>query len=147
MDDEVPISRDSQQPVFVRVSHNRIIHQSHESETLIIDLLSGCYYCLEGSAPAIWKAVIDGSTPEQITNKLALLHESRSLSDLRPVVANFLQKLKQEELVTIEGEDSANLISMDTGAKLNTVKDPAEAIMTKFSDLADLLLADPIHEI
>ena len=49
-----------------KTAHSRIIHQYHVAETLIIDLDSGHYYCLEGSAPAIWEYAVTGTPGEQI---------------------------------------------------------------------------------
>ena len=49
---------------------NNVLFESIETELVVINLKSGCYYSLNESASIIWKLVMDGYSIRQISDLL-----------------------------------------------------------------------------
>ena len=122
-------------------THSKVVHQRNGSETLVLDLKSGHYFCLEGVAAPIWEGATNGDSVEEIVDALRVYEDCpETMADL---VIDFLSKMVAEELLlALEGS---------TEKSGGTAVEAAGAFIapsyTKFTDLAELLLADPIHEI
>ncbi len=126
-----------------KLMHPRIIHQCHDGETLIINLDTGHYYCLEGIGPQIWELTVKGFPKSEIIQEL-------NLEDFDSMVVNFINELFSEGLLKTENASPELLMSFSEKSQ-NTPVNPQPLSrmpkLSKFTDLEELLLADPIHEI
>ena len=114
-----------------RLTPNRpdVIEEAFGDEVVLVNLRTGRYYSLEGSAGPLWKAIGDGAGPEQVA----------AAADA-PVdaVIPFLTQLVDEQLVVVEGDQ----LPPHAGAGLDH-----EAKLLVFNDMEDILQLDPIHDI
>jgi hypothetical protein len=151
----MPSSRETKSSVDgavrLQLAGPRIIHREHGGETLVIDLASGSYFCLEGAGPTIWRAAVEGTPVDAICGAVAEAHPDTPPAALRHIVVSFLLRLRDEHLLV---ECDGAQVGAAAGDVVDGALDGAGTLtgaslpkLTKFTDLADLLLADPIHEV
>lgn len=128
------------------LGHSRLVHENADpKDALLIDLEQGVYYHLEGAAATIWKSALDGLSLEAIT--IAVERDYSACDDQMPAaVAAFVQALIDERLLTL-ARGTAN--SASTAPPLGEhQRTPYRApSLNRFTDLQDLLRADPICEV
>jgi hypothetical protein len=131
--------------ILFQVNRPRVICQTIEGEVVVINLQTGSYYSLTGTAAAIWDALEHGAVASQITGALAA-HFTDCDAGLEKIVDNFLDELRGESLiVTAEnGVPTANGAVNGAQTKREKFIRPA---LKKFTDMQELLLLDPIHEV
>lgn len=124
------------------VNAPRIIHETIDKDTVAIDTASGTYFNIGGSGHVLFELMATGATVEGMTAHLVRLY-AVDATTVQPLVENFIAQLLAEELV-VAGPGpapAAAAIQVDEGAPF------APPTLDKFTDMADLLLVDPIHEV
>jgi hypothetical protein len=121
-----------------------VIHQTLDGEVIVVNLDTGTYYSFDGVAAEIWAAVERGLTVEE-TAAEAADHHGTSPRVAEPAVKRFLAELAHEELiVTLNGSKPIAAPATADG----TAQEPfPEPVLNKYTDMQDLLLLDPIHEV
>ncbi len=116
-----------------------IIHEVFDGECVILNLASGTYYALSVSASRLIESLLQGTAIEN----LATLHGPAYQCD---DVEAFFEKLVTLGLImpTSTLESPGHAIS-DT-LRLKSKSWPDRPTIEVFDDLADLILADPIHD-
>lgn len=127
------------------VTNPQVIHETIEGETIVIDLATGTYFSLQGSAPTIWKELAEGRSDEQIVARLEALYEADA-AELAPAVASFLQELIRDQLVA----------PLENGGGKAAAVEPVEATermpfvapkLERYTDMQDIILLDPVHKV
>lgn len=126
-----------------RIASPQITSEIVDGEVMIINLKNGHYFNLTGSCIEIWGLVQDGASRDKILSRL-----SQSYSADREVLASeldlLLGELQKEELIGLfPGEDPT---AQAAGAPATPLPFVAP-VLTKFSDMQELLLLDPIHDV
>lgn len=109
-----------------------VTHELIEGEVVVVNLNSGRYFSLQGSAAGAWQALSSGACSERV--KAALNETSQA------VYQNALALFEKEEIL------QAQAGSDDSGVELLPVMDQ-EFKYEIFNDLEDMLLLDPVHEV
>jgi hypothetical protein len=122
------------------VCRPEIIDETIDGEVVAINLDSGIYYSFRGVAAAIWAGVNGRATPTEIA--AAIEAGPGALDDGAQVVARFVEQLVEEGLARPSEADNAADWTVD-----GLVVDLGAPVLEKFSDLEDLLLLDPIHDV
>jgi hypothetical protein len=126
--------------------HPHVTHERLDDEVIAINLETGAYYALDGPSADCWTLVAAGAAPDEM---VALLDARYDVSPevVRADVAAFLAQLVEQGLaaetdapVAAEGDPPA----LPTGAAAVPYAAPS---LTRYDDLDDLLLLDPIHEV
>lgn len=119
----------------------RITHDVLDGEVLAIDESTGAYFSMSGTAATVWVAIGSGRSLEQIAETVARHHDA-DVDRVRDDVAPFLESLLADGLVvtTDEAGDAPDLTGIPTGPW-------AAPELGKFTDMRDLLMFDPIHEV
>jgi Coenzyme PQQ synthesis protein D (PqqD) len=131
--------------VLFRVNRPQVICQTIEGEVVVINLHTGSYYSLTGAAAAIWDALEHGAAPAQITNTLSA-HFTDCDVGLENIVGEFLDELRGESLIVPAENGEAKANGALNGAQIQREKFIRPALK-KFTDMQELLLLDPIHEV
>ncbi len=114
-----------------------IVAEDFNGQVVILSLADGRYFSLGGIASPIWSALMDGHTPQAILDSM---HEKQPA--LGESAARFLDRLVEFRLIRAsDGKASASLPQL--------VPDWAgdAAQIEVFDDLAELIFADPIHDV
>jgi hypothetical protein len=123
-------------PARLVVNHAKVAHETIDEEVLIINTETGAYFSLRGSAAVIWGAVLDGLDAPAIGRRF-----TGDPDEIRRGVASLLDQLAAEEILVSGGAPAAAPAS--DGAPVPF----AAPLLEKFTEMADLLTLDPIHDV
>lgn len=105
---------------------DHVVGEVFDGEAIIIDTISGAYYSLPDGAAQVWSAVAGGASTHD-----AICNASAVDTDLALAVLS--------ELV-----DAGLLV---TAATMPPPTADAKPYLSKYSDMEELLLLDPIHDV
>ena len=135
---------------MIMVSHRiyrvqpKVLRECFEDEVVIINLENGNYYSLNGTGSEIWRELESGGSAEAVAAAFVARYESPETA-IREGVESFLRDLEEQGLVT--GTES---VAGDAPAIQPPVESKAAFELPElavFSDMQDLLLLDPIHDV
>ncbi len=132
-----------------QINQSNIVHQTIEGEVVIINLNTGDYYSLVNVGVRIWNLLEKTTTIEYIVNTLNIEYISDGVN-IEEIVTQFINELKKESLVVsleIDSDEQSSPVK-NVSTDDNSDKLPFEIpSLQKFSDMQELLLIDPIHEV
>jgi len=131
------------------LTSQNIIHETIDDEVVIVDLEKGFYYSLRGTAAQIWMKLIAGVKEAEIINFLSSQYKT-NLLQIEPPVKDFIQQLVAENIISQTSTESIENIPGGFKPSHNPSPEQGEfspPIMEKFTDMSELLLLDPIHEV
>lgn len=120
----------------------RIIYENVVNEILIIDTLTGSYFSLEETGSQIWQLIDQKHDKNEIVQYLSQGREA-DISQIAKDVKVFLKDLVDNNLIILGEKPEQALEDHQELPKTPYVKPK----LNKFTDLQDLLLVDPIHDI
>jgi hypothetical protein len=139
-----------EQMAGVRYALNpQVLHEAIDGEVIVIDLATGSYYSLRGSAADVWQLLAGspGATSAELVGALAQRYESDD-TEMEPAVSRFIEQLSEENLVAgIDGSTpprAAAAFPEPEGAAARAFDPP---VLEKYTDMQDLVLLDPVHEV
>jgi hypothetical protein len=117
-----------------------ISSENIDGEVIIVNLTNGSYYSLRGSSAVVWPLAVAGWSAAEI----AAHFESGALlpMEIEAEVKRFLGYLCAENVLQASHDAVPNDIP-----GLNPSKEFAILEVEKFTDMQELLLLDPIHEV
>jgi hypothetical protein len=130
----------------MRINAPQVIHESIDGEVIVIDLGTGSYYSLKDSGAAVWDALdrTGGATERDLVHALEARYEG-SREQFEAGVQYLLNVLRDEGLV-VEAETAglpAAILEEAAGTRV-AFETPR---LEKFTDMQDLVLLDPVHEV
>ncbi len=134
----------------IKINVPKIVHETIDGETVILNLEKGNYYSLVGIGADIWGFIENDATMRSIIEKISNNYLGKR-GDIDVAINKFVSELIQEGLVIPDNENNpeseeSSHIQVQTGLKEN--KPDFEALkLNKYTDMQDLLLLDPIHEV
>ncbi|MBN1363511.1 MAG: PqqD family protein, partial [Syntrophaceae bacterium] len=127
-----------------------IVHENIDGETIILNLDSGNYYSLMDVGADIWACIEKGAPVGEI---LLLIREKYDCprGNEENTVISFLRELQQEGLIVPANNKPTNsLMPQNWKDQIKTRESKMVfnvPILNKYTDMQDLLLLDPIHEV
>ena len=134
---------------WYRVNKPSVIEEVLDGEAVIVNLTTGSYYSTEQSGAMIWGLLGQGATVPDIVAHLRA-HHTEVPNDVDTLVNRWLDFLESESLIVGEPLGEAPATQSRTGAatEKGQTKTPfMEPKIEKYTDMADLLLLDPIHDV
>ena len=107
-----------------------VVDESVDGEVLIVHLRTGAYYSSRGAGDVAWKLVAAGSTAAETA---AAMHASV------PSVDAFVSQLLAEELIRQRTKPVEQVAAF--------VPVPGDPVLEKYTDMQELLVLDPIHDV
>lgn len=127
-----------------RIAGPNIVHQLVDGEVVAINMNSGVYYSLQGSAAVVWSAVERGAGADGIVAELSARYTGPVL-EIRSAVEAFLAELAGESLIA-PGAGAA--VGSAPASPPSSAKPAFQAPrLEKFSDMSQMLLLDPVHDV
>jgi len=124
-----------------RIHNERVIHETVDGEVLVIDSVNGHYHSIAGTGSFVWAMLEQPQDCESIASSLAAAHGSDA-TPIRTDVEQFLNQLEGIDLIIATNESILD-IPMATEA----IGAYAPPKLSSHTDLEDLLVFDPIHEV
>ena len=126
-----------------RVNEPQVVHQTVDDETVIVDLGTGSYYSLRGSAQVIWSALERGLDVPGVVQEVGGRFDGDP-DEIAPAVQAFVTTLADDRLIVpLENPSPATPDGFDGGDR-TAFEAP---VLERFDDLQDLILLDPVHEV
>lgn len=127
------------------INRPAVIAEVIDDEAIVVNLDSGAYYSLRDSACAIWSLLAEQHTPAAV---VAILHATYAgaADEIEAGVARLLDELVAEALLTPTDAPppAPPTLELRAAGERPVFGQP---VLEKFTDMADLLLLDPIHEV
>lgn len=128
-----------------RINHPAVIAEVIDGEAIIVNLDSGAYYSLRNSASAIWELFAQQLTAAEVSATMTARYAG-SPAVIEAGVKTLLDELVAEQLLAPAAD--AQPTPLPQPANGHAAHPPFEPpLLEKFTDMADLLLLDPIHEV
>lgn len=133
----------------IRINTPNVVGEEFEGEVVAVNLESGTYFSLLGSAADIWRLL--SRAPATADEVVAGLHESLDCTgvDVAADVQRCLAELTGLDLITTEPDNipAAAVESDDDEIDLTERRPYQPPQVEAFNDLQDILLLDPIHDV
>jgi hypothetical protein len=127
-----------------RVNAPDVVFESFDEEILAIDLRNGSYFSLRGGAVAAWPLLSGGWTVEETVAELAGRFGDGA-PGLSGSVRTFAAGLEEAGLIVRAGDEAPPPGSR--GRPGSGVLRWSEPVIERYTDMQDLLLTDPIHDV
>lgn len=114
----------------LRPNRPDVIDETFDGEAVLVNLDSGCYYALSPAATVLWNLCADGRSARSLLASSDASEQS---------IAAFVDQFTAEGLL-VAGE-------VDAGPAAQRAEVPGEPTIEKFTDMQELLMLDPIHDI
>lgn len=139
-----------------RINHPAVIAEVIDDEAIVVNLDSGAYYSLRNSACAIWELLTHHHTLSEVVASARAAYAG-SADEIWDGVVRLLDELVTESLLvptdTAPPDAAAHPNAAPTATSVLKARDEGDRpvfgqpVLEKFTDMADLLLLDPIHEV
>ena len=124
----------------------KFLMENFDGEAVLVNVESGFYYSLLGSGPEILSLLDSGMSIDEVAASIG--DESGAPAHVRELVANFTDRLLEESILIPRKSQPSSMPRTrveNDGATVAIAFAPPE--ITKFEDMRDILLLDPIHQV
>jgi len=133
-----------------RINKPSIVYEKFDDGFVVINLDSGNYYSIENVAADIVDFIQEGDSRGDIIVRISNRYEGNA-SAIEIAVDKFLNELHEEGVIVPDGTSSAEMSITHHGngaTASETEKVRFEPpVLSKFTNMQEFLLVDPIHEI
>lgn len=124
-----------------KLNEEKMFFDIADGQAVVINFVSGMYYGTTSLGSVILERLLNGNAPAEIAKAVKALPECPE--DMDAKLDEFIGMLKEKEILadgeTVPGGDEA---IADTA-----LADGFELKVDEFSEVQDLILADPIHDV
>jgi len=118
-----------------------------DGEVVLVDLESGAYYSTEQAGATIWQYLQQGQSVGEMITALSA-HYLADRHEIEQNVHDLIDQLLNEGLIVANNSSSPVTQSgLLNGTDQRKKAAFSRVVLHKFSDMEDLLLLDPVHEV
>ena len=129
-------------PQSFRINHPNVVAEFFDGEVVAVNLETGKYYSLAGVGSDLWFMLTEGASLDAAT---AHVQEVYPDDEVPGAVAEFVTSLLEHQLLATSQTPGGAV------PESRLISDPSDTFVPPtvemFSDLQDILLLDPIHEV
>ena len=130
-----------------RLNEPQVIAETVAGETIVVNLGSGHYFSLQGTAVEIWNALLGGAPVPTVVAGLESRYDAAD-GEIEAAVSRFVEELTGAELIVPatggDGSAPAQPPVLDADASQQPWAAPTLSV---FTDMQDIILLDPVHEV
>ncbi len=128
--------------IDVQIDETRIVHEEIDGEVIAIDLATGAYFSMRGTATVVWRLLAHGPIADQQIVEAVLERSEGVPPGAKDEVTEFIAQLRDHKLVSdsVTITLSASLPSGEAGPY-------STPVVEKYTDMEELILLDPVHEV
>jgi hypothetical protein len=124
----------------------RVAHQVIDNEAIIIDFESGAYFSVDQTGAQVWELLDRNLSVAELAACLEQQYH-RPTDEIQSAIGQFIGQLLEEGLIR-PGENNADRLPSTPGSSpASPGLDFQPPVLNKYTDMQDLLLLDPIHEV
>ena len=128
----------------IKILDQNIIYELMDTEGILLDIERGIYYSLNNSGRNIWSLIDTDCTGEEIAKHISN-HYRVPQETIQSELEGFINTLRDEGLIEVTN-DNTSVESKASSTELNgSVYETPQ--LDVYTDLQDLLMIDPIHEV
>ena len=132
-----------------RINEPNVIQETIEGEAVIVSLTTGNYYSLDKVGAHIWGNIEGRKTVGEIVESIFSQY-SGDPKKISISVEQLINELIKEELVVADSSNTGEAMTPSNTKQSEVQGNRVEfevPVLKKYSDMQDLLLLDPIHEV
>ncbi len=126
-----------------RVNVPKVISETIDGETIIINLESGNYFSLNESGGSLWQGIAANASRAAMLQSLCQRYQLK-IEEAQADIEKFFARLLQENLIIVRQETATAQAPNPMAGSVAPYEKPA---LLKYEDMQDLLLLDPIHDV
>lgn len=123
-----------------------VVSEIIDGEAVIMHLKSGNYYSTEHIGSQVWALIEQGVSRRQILDGLAARY-AVAPAELAATLDAFLAELLAQDLVREMAVEAQSPMPVDLALLNGGARPFAAPALNVYSDMKDLLLLDPIHDV
>lgn len=135
-----------------RVNTPDVIQETLDGEAVIVNLLSGSYYSLDETGSTVLMLVESGARADEIVAGVSARYQGETRV-IAQAVEGLLRELRDENLIIPRADgdpagDSGAPVPAANGSSAPETRPVFQTpVFRKYTDMQQLLLMDPIHEV
>lgn len=126
----------------LRAASANVHSKVFDDEVVILDMKSGAYFSLRGAGVDVWKLIEANASVAMISEALGERYEAPS-SEIATALDSLLGELAESGLVVADTSLDPSRPAAQAAEKVPFAAPQIE----RFTDMQELLLLDPIHEV
>lgn len=126
-----------------RVNSPNVVDEVFDDEVVVVNLESGRYFCLQRTAARLWTLLAAGASTDEAVAAFAAQFTTPA-AEIAEAVSALVGTLLENQLVVADPSRSFLAPATVVPSSAEPFDLPALQI---FTDMQDLLLLDPIHEV
>ena len=127
-----------------KVDPRRVVGETIDDETILVDLETGAYYSLKGSGPQIWELLVVGCSEENIVDEFGRRHP-HDRAAIAGETSALIDQLHDEGLLEESILSGGPAPPQVEGSPADGRFEPP--VLERFTDMENFLRMDPIHEV
>ena len=128
-----------------RLNEPNVVFEAFDEEIVLVNLDTGNYYSLSGTAPGILVDLADGLSTDEVTERIQFRHTGNP-KVIDTAVAAFADRLVSEQVLVEAADRKVRPRAASVRATGNRTPFVAPVIES-YTDMQDLLMLDPIHDV
>ena len=135
---------------WFQVNDLNITYEMIDNEVIIVNLKKGHYYSLRGIGAEIWAKIVMGTPENEIASNISKKYKKVG-NEIVNSVDNLIFELQEEDIIVPgagERKEYENVSEKTHQSIAETKRQKfVPPVLEKYTDLEELLLLDPIHEV
>lgn len=132
---------------YYTINAPSVLGETVDDEAIIVDLDSGAYFSLRGAGASVWNALERRPGEDELIRHMRRSHDGDG-DHIEKETRRLLDELVAEGLIRrVEGRPPTSDASVDVDGGQEGRPAFTAPVLEKYTDMADLLLLDPIHEV
>jgi hypothetical protein len=132
--------------MWFRINAPDVADQTIDNETIIINFQNGAYYSTADTGSVIWEQIASGASVDQIVS-LFTRHGADQHTTIEQAVRDFVADLERESLIVALERPPAAVDPAEPAGLSGGREGYQSPVLERFTDMQDLLLLDPIHDV
>jgi hypothetical protein len=130
-----------------RVNAPEVIAETVGEETMVVNLGTGHYFNLQGTAVEIWEGIERAEPLDAIVQGLEARYEAAA-GEIESAVSELVRELQEAALIVPAAADDGAAPRPAAAAAAEGARGPfTKPQLAKFTDMQDIILLDPVHEV
>ncbi len=123
-----------------------VIQEIIDGEAIIADLSQGFYYSLDSTGSQVWNALVSGCTIDSIVDACTASFTG-DREEIASGIYRLLDRLQEEQLIVPRVDEGSNGNTDLTEVFAASGEAFTAPVLSKYTDMEQLLLLDPIHDV